>query len=83
MTTSAGREITARSASGLGRALRAARQAQGLTQSELAERSRTNRFSIAQLETGEATKAIEKLFDTLAALDLELVVRTRQGWKVR
>lgn len=83
MATSAGREMTARSASALGRALRAERQAQGLTQSELAERSRTNRFSIAQLETGDATKAIEKLFDTLAALDLELVVRPRQGWKAR
>lgn len=52
-----------------------------MTQTELAERSRTNRFSIAQLEAGESTKAIEKLFDALAALDLELVVRPRQGWK--
>lgn len=83
MATSDGVEIVARSASALGRALRAARQARGMTQSELAERSRTNRFSIAQLETGEATKAIEKLFDTLAALDLELVVRPRHGWKAR
>lgn len=81
MTTSAEDEITARSASALGRALRAARQAHGMTQSELAERSRTNRFSIAQLEAGESTKAVEKLFDTLAALDLELVVRPRKGWK--
>jgi len=30
-----------------------------------------------------ATKAIEKLFDTLAALDFELVVRPRQDWKAR
>jgi HTH-type transcriptional regulator/antitoxin HipB len=75
--------MIARSPSALGRALRAARQAQGMTQSELAERSRTNRFSIAQLETGETTKAMEKLFDALAALELELVVRPRQGWKAR
>lgn len=54
-----------------------------MTQSDLAERARTNRFSIAQFETGEATRAVEKLFDTLAALDLELVVRPRQGWKSR
>lgn len=75
--------MIARSASALGRALRAARQARGMTQSELAERSRTNRFSIAQLENGETTKAIEKVFDALAALELELVVRPRQGWKAR
>ncbi|RUP30405.1 MAG: XRE family transcriptional regulator [Mycolicibacterium sp.] len=81
MPTSASQGTTARSAAALGRALRAARQAQGMTQTELAERSRTNRFSIAQLEAGESTKAIEKLFDALAALDLELVVRPRQGWK--
>jgi HTH-type transcriptional regulator/antitoxin HipB len=83
MATSSDQEMIARSPSALGRALRAARQAQGMTQSELAERSRTNRFSIAQLETGETTKAMEKLFDALAALELELVVRPRQGWKAQ
>lgn len=67
-----------RSATTLGRALRAVREEQGLTQSDLAERSRTNRFSIAQLENGESTKAIEKLFSVLAALELELVVRPRR-----
>ena len=83
MATSASHETTARSASALGRTLRAARVAHGLTQTELAERARTNRFSVAQLEAGESTKAIEKLFDMLAALDLELVVRPRHGWKAR
>jgi HTH-type transcriptional regulator/antitoxin HipB len=83
MPTSDAQEMIARSASALGRALRAARQDRGMTQSELAERSRTNRFSIAQLENGETTKAMEKLFDTLAALELELVVRPRRGWKAR
>jgi HTH-type transcriptional regulator/antitoxin HipB len=52
-----------------------------MTQAELAERARTNRFSIAQLEAGEATRAVEKLFDALTALDLELVVRPRHGWR--
>ncbi|MCB1263245.1 MAG: helix-turn-helix domain-containing protein [Mycobacterium sp.] len=74
-------EMIARSPAALGRAIRAARQGQGLTQSELAERARTNRFAIAQAETGASTKAIEKLFETLAALELELVVRPRQSWK--
>lgn len=74
-------EMVARSPEGLGRAIRVARQSQGLTQSELAERARTNRFSIAQAENGEATKAVDVLFEALAALELELVVRPRQGWK--
>ena len=82
MPTSA-REVTARSPAALGRAVRAARVDRGMTQSDLAERSRTNRFSIAQLESGETTKALEKLFDALAALDLELVVRRRDGWKTK
>ena len=81
MPTSGEREIAARSAAAPGRSLRAARRAKGMTQAELAERTRTNRFSIAQLEAGEATKAVEKLFDALTALDLELVVRPRHGWR--
>ena len=28
-------------------------------------------------------EAVEKLFDALAALDLELVVRPRRGWKLQ
>jgi transcriptional regulator with XRE-family HTH domain len=48
-----------------------------LTQAELAERARANRYAIAILESGHETRAIEILFDTLAALDLELAVRPR------
>ena len=81
MSTSDFGDVIVRSPAGFGRALRAARLNRGLTQSELAERARTNRFSVAQLESGEATKAFEKLFDALAALDLELVVRPREAWK--
>lgn len=69
---------TVRSTATLGRALRAAREVEGLTQTELATRSRTNRFSVAQLENGATTKAMEKLFSVLAALELELVVRPRR-----
>jgi hypothetical protein len=32
---------------------------------------------VALLESGHETRAIEQLFDTLAALDLELAVRPR------
>ncbi|MGI5221715.1 helix-turn-helix domain-containing protein [Nocardia sp. CA-290969] len=67
-----------RSASALGRVVRAARQSQGMTQSELAQRARTNRYSLAQLEEGDTTKAIERLFDVLAALELELTIRPRR-----
>ncbi|WP_280396998.1 helix-turn-helix domain-containing protein [Nocardia carnea] len=67
-----------RSASALGRVVRAARQSQGMTQSELAELARTNRYSLAQLEEGDTTKAIERLFDVLAALELELAIRPRR-----
>jgi HTH-type transcriptional regulator/antitoxin HipB len=78
MSTSAGRDTTrVRSPEALGRAIRAARTRAGLTQAELAERARANRYAIVVLESGHQTRAIEILFDTLAALDLELVVRPR------
>jgi DNA-binding XRE family transcriptional regulator len=49
-----------------------------MTQAELAERARANRYAIIALESGHETRAIELLFDTLAALGLELIVRPRQ-----
>jgi HTH-type transcriptional regulator/antitoxin HipB len=67
-----------RSPEALGRAIRAARTQAGLTQSELAERARANRYAITLLESGHETRAIELLFDTLAALNLELAVRPRE-----
>jgi HTH-type transcriptional regulator / antitoxin HipB len=66
-----------RSSEALGRAIRAARERAGLTQSQLAERARVNRYAIAALEAGHQTRAIELLFDTMAALELELAVRPR------
>ena len=53
--------------------------AAGLSQSELAEIARANRFAIAQLEAGHETRAIEVIFDALSALGLELTVRPRGG----
>ena len=76
MTTFAG-GTPVRSPAALGRAIRAARKSAGWTQAELAERARMNRYAAALLETGHETRAIEQLFDTLAALNLELVVRPR------
>ena len=78
MSTSAAPDATrVRSPEALGRAIRAARTRAGLTQAELAERARANRYAIVVLESGHQTRAIEILFDTLAALDLELAVRPR------
>jgi HTH-type transcriptional regulator/antitoxin HipB len=66
-----------RSPEALGRTIRAARKRAGLTQAELASRSLANRQTIIGLESGHETRAIESLFDTLAALGLELTVRRR------
>jgi len=68
-----------RSPEALGRAIRSARTRSGLTQEQLAELARANRYAIALLESGHETRAVEILFDTLAALDLELTVRPRHG----
>lgn len=76
MTTST-RATRVRSPEALGRAIRTARERAGLTQTQLAERARANRYAIAVLESGHETRAIELLFDALAALDLELAVRSR------
>jgi len=77
MTTSSDSAVRVRSAQALGRAIKAARKQAGLTQAELADRARANRYAIALLESGHETRAIEQVFDTLAALGLELVVRPR------
>ena len=50
-----------------------------MTQAELAQRARANRYAIVALESGHETRAIELLFDTLAALGLELAIRPREG----
>jgi HTH-type transcriptional regulator / antitoxin HipB len=76
MTTST-RATRVRSPEALGRAIRTARERAGLTQTQFAERARANRYAIAVLESGHETRAIELLFDALAALDLELAVRSR------
>ena len=49
-----------------------------MTQAELAELARANRYAIHVLESGHETRAVELLFDTLAALGLELAVRPRR-----
>jgi len=77
MPTSGDSLTPLRSPEALGRAIRSARQRAGWTQTDLAERARMNRYAVTLLETGHETRAIEQLFDALAALDLELTVRQR------
>jgi HTH-type transcriptional regulator/antitoxin HipB len=72
------RDALVRTPQALGIAIRVARTEQGLTQAELAQRSLTSRQTINALEAGHETRAISVLFDSLAALGLELVVRPRQ-----
>ena len=76
-TSAASRPTSIRSPEALGRVIRAARTEAGMTQAELADRARANRYTIHSLESGHETRAIEVIFDTLAALGLELTVRPR------
>jgi HTH-type transcriptional regulator/antitoxin HipB len=61
----------------LGTVLQRYRKATGLTQEELAARIRLRQATISALETSATDARLGTLFDTLAALNLELVVRPR------
>lgn len=61
----------------VGEALRRRRRALGMRQAELGERARLRQATISGLEAGEPGTRLRTLFDALAALDLELVVRPR------
>ena len=61
----------------LGVALREQRKSLGLTQTGLSQRSAVNQGRISEIESGRCGTSIERLFDLIAALDLELVVRPR------
>jgi HTH-type transcriptional regulator/antitoxin HipB len=78
VTSPQARAALVRNPAALGAAIRAARHRQELTQAELAERALTSRQTINALEGGHETRAIRVLFDSLAALGLELVLRPRR-----
>jgi transcriptional regulator with XRE-family HTH domain len=63
--------------SGFGKAIREFRHQRGLTQQQLAERADMHRSYLARLESGAATEALQQLNRALAALGLEVVVRTK------
>lgn len=61
----------------LGAALQRRRADRALTQPALAQTVRRRQATISSVEAGEAGTRLSTLFDLLAALDLELVVRPR------
>jgi HTH-type transcriptional regulator/antitoxin HipB len=61
----------------LGTILQRYRKARGLTQEALAARIRLRQATISALENSATNARLGTLFDTLAALNLELVVRPR------
>jgi HTH-type transcriptional regulator/antitoxin HipB len=67
-----------RGAQSFGHAIAEMRHRRALTQAELAERASVHRSYLAALEGGSTTEAIRKVLRILAALDLEVVVRSRQ-----
>ncbi|HUZ19465.1 MAG TPA: hypothetical protein VMU75_02705 [Acidimicrobiales bacterium] len=71
-------ETPVRNAEALGRTIRRGRQERGWTQSDLAARALTDRYFLGQIEAGHETRAVRAIFDTLAALGLEFVVRERR-----
>ncbi|MER5172378.1 helix-turn-helix domain-containing protein [Thioclava kandeliae] len=73
--------LLARTPADIGHAIRAARKARGLTQTQLATLSNVGQATISKLESGAVVPTLETVFDILAVLDLELQVtpRSRSG----
>ncbi len=71
------REHVTRSEKQLGEALRRVRKQRGFTQAELGEKIHMRQATISKLEGGSSTSRLHTLMASLAALELELVVRPR------
>ena len=70
-------DFVVRTPTAFGAALRRQRKKMRLSQSELGERINLRQATISALETGIADAKLSTLTDVLAALGLELVVRSR------
>lgn len=77
MTTSGLPATPIRSTEALGRAVRRARLAAGLTQEQLANLGTTSRQAIIAIEQGKETRAMTAVFDLLLSLGLELSLQER------
>ncbi|MDO9713085.1 helix-turn-helix domain-containing protein [Paracraurococcus lichenis] len=71
-------DMMARDPRQIGMALRRARRAQRLTQSQLADKAGVTQATISLLENGLEGVKLKTVTDILAALGLELVVRPRR-----
>jgi len=69
----------ARTPKQIGSALRAARRAKGLTQTQLASRAGLRQELVSKIELGSPGTSISAICALLAALDLEFAVRPRSG----
>lgn len=67
----------ARSAGQVGRLIHRFRQAQGLTQTQLAHLAGQRQEMISKIETGHGGVKLDTIFDVLAALSLEIVLEPR------
>jgi HTH-type transcriptional regulator/antitoxin HipB len=67
----------ARTPKQVGDALRRHRKSQGLNQKDLGEKTQLRQATISALEAGEPGTQLRTLFDVLATLGLELVIRPR------
>ena len=63
----------------LGQALRRQRKAKSLNQTKLGELFKLEQSTISNIETGAPGTRIETLFRVLAALDLEMVIRSKSS----
>ena len=73
------KETIAPSPAALGQALRLSRAEHHLTQRETGEKVGIDQATISGVENGNPGTRLDTLFHLLAALDLELVVRSRKG----
>ena len=72
----------ARTSSQIGAAIRRARKQLGLSQDQVSAKTKLRQATISSLESGDPGTKLETLLDVLAALNLELVVRSRTKGRV-
>jgi HTH-type transcriptional regulator/antitoxin HipB len=58
--------------------LRAARRKKGLSQAEAGKSVGIDQATISKIERGESNARVDTLFRLLAALDMEMILETRQ-----
>ncbi len=70
-------DAIARTAKQVGAVIRRYRRQRALTQDALGQKVHARQATISKLEAGETATQLRVLMDTLAALDLELVIQPR------